>query len=192
MVRFSSVVVLLAALLTASPALGKGFVFGVKPSTVSPQNAYLGYILSDQLAVLVGLQFYSAGFEIDEGSSNDEWDDYDSGSYKLEASVWVPSVALKGYLRRPAEKTVVPYLYGSIFTLVPTASGEEELEDILDDTWDFGFSGAFGAEYFFHRQFSVGGEFGLNVLLGGYSRGGTDISGNVEATYAAFSMNFLL
>jgi hypothetical protein len=83
-------------------------------------------------------------------------------------------------------------LYGSLFTLLPTASGEEELEDILDDTWDFGFSGAFGAEYFFHRQFSVGGEFGLNVLLGGYSRGGTDVSANIEATYAAISLNFLL
>ena len=109
---------------------------------------------------------------------------------ELDCTLWVPSLAVKGYLARPAASTVAPYLYAAIFTMVPSASGDTGLDDVLDDTWNFGGSVAFGAEYFFHRQFSVGGEFGLNLLFGGYEEGGDEYSGDLEATYAALTLNF--
>jgi hypothetical protein len=62
----------------------------------------------------------------------------------------------------------------------------------VDDFWSAGLSAAFGCEYFFHRQFSIGGEFGVNLFYGSWDHAGVEGTTDIEATYTALTLNFLL
>lgn len=64
-----------------------------------------------------------------------------------------------------ADREVIPYANGTLYTLLPAASVEDqELSDFVSIT-SFGFLAGFGADYFFTDQFSIGGEFGASGLF---------------------------
>ena len=109
---------------------------------------------------------------------------------------------LKGYLIGGIAK---PFVNAKILE-----NGEEveEIQEMLDNTSIIGGFAGIGTEYFLDENFSIGGEFGVQLLSGNYNREYTDdywnpsISDYVDAdasddytlnfipTYAKLSLNF--
>ena len=167
------------------------FAFGVRPNTLSPQAAYFGYMVADGIVVTGALQYLGGGVDISYSDYDDWEDDYVTRSNDADAAIWIPSVGIKYYLKS-IDVGVAPYLHASLFTAIPTADGDDGLEAAVDDASCYGLGLAFGAEYFMHKQFSIGAEFGLNVVVASYDAGRDEASIDLEATYAAMSLNFFL
>lgn len=183
-VRISLLCLMVSLLVPIHSAFADGAAFSVRPNTVTAQSAGFGFGVGEQSYLMAGLQFVMGGVEVDysEGRADEE-----------DGSLWVPSLGLKHYLSRPEAQTVRPYLFGSVFTIIPSYDGSRDVEEVVEDFWSFGLSAAFGCEYFFHSQFSLGGEFGANALWAFYDDDdGTDLTVDIEATYAAVTLNFLL
>jgi hypothetical protein len=131
-------------------------VFGVKPGMLI-QSSYLGIGFQ---RVMPYLGFDWVGLKVDT-------DDND-----LSASLLIPHLGAKLYLKDYREaKTVAPYILGDIFFSLPSVSAdnassdEEEFAEDMLGFWGVGLG--FGAEYFFSKNFSVGGEYGIRFLNNG-------------------------
>jgi len=209
--KFVSVIVL--AIFVSASAFSQ-FSFSVGTG-LNINNASFGY-KAGKFVPFVGVQIYSASGQFT--FTGTEWD-YDNGAavdfsdeLKMSGMIIMPELGvkyfaieknkIKGYLIAGITK---PFLNAKV-----SEDGEEveEIQESLDKVSLFGGFGGVGAEYFFDENFSVGGEFGMQVLTGNFNDEYTDDYWNpatsqyVDAdftreyklkfapTYAKISLNF--
>jgi len=167
-------------------------------------GAYFGYKIG-KVVPFAGVQVIAAsGKFIRTGT---EWD-YDSGSavdfsdeIKMSGSIIMPEIGVKYFALE--KNKIKGYLIGGITKPFINAklsyNGEEveEIQEVLDNISLLGGFAGVGVEYFFDENFSIGGEFGMQVLTGNYSNEYTDtywnpsISDDVEADFSDdFTLNF--
>jgi hypothetical protein len=150
-----------------------------------------------------------------------------SSTFEGSAMLFIPHAGLKFYLWKA-------YLVGEMAICLPSISGTDKGERInydsngniydiekwddklskddkkmLKDALDFiGMKFGFGAEYFFNDHVSIGGEFGLRIILNNFTNEGKyevcneyydyrekwskDLSAMLGVTYTSFSLNFIL
>lgn len=207
--------ILIAAMLmlVSAPAFSQ-LTFGVAPG-LNLNSAYFGY-KTGKAVPFVGIQFMGISFK--NVATGTEWD-YDAGAptdfedeIKVKGSIFMPTLGLKYFA---VEKNKVKgYLIAAIakpmLNAKMTYNGEENegINETLDKISLWGGMVGVGAEYFFDDNFSVGGEFGLQVITGKYDDEFTDTYWNpststyVEAdftetanvslmpTYSKISLNF--
>ena len=176
---------------SAVPAFCGGSLFGVRPGSLV-QSAYFGFG-SGSMVGLVGLDFLKASVTVEDSD--------------ISASAYVPNFGLRFYLNPGlVSGAVVPYLQGTFmksFASIDIGDSESELTDAIGDLLSFyGFSIAFGAEYFFSDRFSVGGEYGLRYIMTSTEMDvaidildepievDSDLDVSYGASYAAVCLNF--
>jgi hypothetical protein len=178
-------------------------------------NAYFGY-KAGKFVPFAGVQIYSASGMFK--NTGTEWD-YEDGApvnytdeIKMSGMIIMPELGvkyfaveknkLKGYLIAGVTK---PFLNAKV-----SDNGEEveEIQESLDKVSLLGGFAGVGAEYFLDENFSIGGEFGMQMITGSYKDEYTDEYWNpatsqyIEAdfvddyrlnfapTYAKISLNF--
>jgi len=165
-----------------------GFAFCAKPGMLV-NAAQFGY-KSDALFAGVCLEFASIGVST-KSSYVDSSYSYEYTS-KIDVSLFLPQLAFKYFFSPTAAGEVRPYAAASVFyslssvriqttdgeTTVRDTSAERTLGDVLNG--NVGGTIAFGGEYFFSEDFSLGGEFGCRALFGGVSE---ESSGYYSGTY---------
>ena len=81
----------------------------------------------------------------------------------IKASLLTVGLGLKYLLVEPKSGAVQTYLSGSVFTFIPTLEIDEKvIDEISDNSTAFGVLAGFGAQYSFHKRFSLGLELGLS------------------------------
>lgn len=128
--------------------------------------------------------FASVNIEGKQKNVQYEWDDYQPGDPPDDSDVWEDEYA------------------------------DEDASSIAEDALDFwGLQVAFGAEYYFNERFSLGGEFGIRMLMNGVEDSGseeesygspgdwsssyrdewkTELDAAFRLTYAVLNLNFYL
>jgi hypothetical protein len=167
-----------------------GLTLSIKPSIFFQNGAQLGIDLGNLVpyaglsyAMLKVKQEYSS-----EGIYSHQVYDTVTGTiytvdeprtYKSEsdfsAHLLIPTIGMKVFLQR---ETLSPYLTGSLFYVLPIFDmdyeedgkteeyfTDDEKADIRKAISTLGIYAGAGAEYFFADQFSIGGEFGLNLMF---------------------------
>jgi hypothetical protein len=205
-------VIMLAFFVTASAFSQFSFSVG---TGLNINSASFGYKVG-KLVPFVGIQVFSAsGKYLETGT---EWD-YDAGApvafsdeIKVSGSIIMPEIGvkyfaieknkLKGYVIAGITK---PFLNAKV-----TYNGEEEewVQEMLNKISLIGGFVGVGTEYFLDDNFSIGGEFGLQMISGNYKNEYTDtywnpatsqyvdadfmddFSLNLAPTYAKISLNF--
>ena len=151
------------------------FAFGVNTDFAS-KSAYFGYQF-DNFVPYLGVQFFNGSLSLDAKTKYLEYD-YETNTYGLvddnfkndvSGTVFMPYLGCKYFF---AEKNKLkPYINVGIFKPVISGSMEidgledEDFNDFIDNISIWGFSFGFGTEYFIDKNFSLGGEFGFNMLL---------------------------
>ena len=81
----------------------------------------------------------------------------------IRGSLFTVGLGLKYLLVEPKSDSVQTYVSGSIFTFIPALEIDgREIDEISDDSSVFGVNAGFGAQYSFHKRFSLGLELGLS------------------------------
>jgi hypothetical protein len=151
--------------------------------------AQFGY-KSDRLFAGVGLEFASVGVSAKTSYTDSSYnDEYTS---KVDMSLFLPQLAFRYFFRPTAAGEVRPYATASVFyslssVRIQTSDGQTTMRDtsaerMVGDVLNGNVGGtlAFGSEYFFSENFSLGGEFGCRALFGGVSE---ESSGYYRGTY---------
>ncbi len=208
---------LFAALLFSALASAQ-FTFSVNPGATL-NSAGFGYKVQKFVPYL-GLQMFRMNGEIvDTGKENDvntgNIVDY-TDTYTAKLNIFLPTLGVKYFF---IERNKIK-AYGNLNFSKSFLSGEvndstdpfqdidDDVQEILKETKFFNTQIGFGTEYFFDDNFSIGGEFGLN-LMRFKSRdtytgtvfdpntgnsvdylGETNFKANFNPTYAKFSLNF--
>jgi hypothetical protein len=188
--------------------------FGVRLSTtallgtfgpVNQQGGYFGYMSGERATFLAGLDFSRIAIDNSSGTS---------------VSSVVPFFGIKYCFRDIGDDVATPYVKLEFNKTITSANdvgdlllmlvdvadtslidiGDEEAEaaeDALEDLLSpWGLTFAFGGEYFFSDEFSLGGEFGLRnkfhsseiEIMEGVSE---KVSLNYHDTYVALTANFI-
>ncbi len=165
-------------------SLGTGMSTMEEWSPVMPGsiNTRFGNMLTDGFVLTFGIDILRASLEIkEEGEGDDE--EYSATLVTLHGGA-------KVYFSDPGVNDVHFYDAFGLFTMIPLVDMDlDEVEDAVDESYDYGLYQAIGAEYFFHDDFSVGGEFGVNIFVAGYDDG-LEVSGSLVDLYTAYTMNF--
>jgi hypothetical protein len=206
----AAVAVLIILAVGSADAQG-GFALCVKPGMLV-NAAQVGY-KSDNLFAGVGCEFITAGLT-SKYSEHDGSFSYNS-TQKYDISMFLPQVALRYFFEGTGGEgggggEVRPYVTASAFYTLGSAKvswsdgqttthdtlTERQLQDLL--TGNVGGTVAFGGEYFFSPNFSLGGEFGCRWLSGGVKsssgyEGYSYVSSNslgLGVVYTALGLNF--
>lgn len=135
--------------------------------TEQTMGAYFGVPASPQFDVIFGLDYWHYKL------STDVWVDRAAG-VSANAEVGGGTLLLHGgarfYLQPQVTGTVSPYVQGEVFYGFGSASTQPNLPDsLLDPVKDllspYGFTAAFGAEYFASDNFGIGGEVGIRYAV---------------------------
>lgn len=193
---------LLIALFGLPLAAKAQFNFGVSPG-LTMNSAQFGYRFAEDWVPYVGLQYYNVNYE---------FTDFDF-QQEFSGSLLIPTLGLKyfaidksdlqGYFNVNFSK---PLVFGSA-----SIDGQDDpaFDELLDGLSFWGGEFGFGAEYFFSKQFSVGGEFGLRWIRVNNEQSTeivvdfdpntgeaitateeSDLALNINPTYARFTFNF--
>lgn len=111
------------------------------------------------------------------------------------ANLLTIGAGLKYLLTEPKAKRVQSYLLGSVYTMIPTAeSNGNDFQDELEDTFAFGLTGGFGAQYAFSGRFSAGLELGLSYATASAASKNSDdsASGSLLYLYQMLFLEFVL
>lgn len=149
------------------------FTFSASPG-IQLNNANFGYKFK-KFNPYLGIQFWNAKGEFTETgkefNSNGNLVDY-KNTYEAKMTLILPCIGLK-YFFWNANKIQA---YGNLnFSKLmmsgkiedsqdPDNSVDEDLQEIIKNTSISAFQLGFGTEYFFDNNFSLGAEFGLNML----------------------------
>lgn len=145
--------------------------FGVSPG-LNLNSAYVGYNFG-KIQPYLGFQHLGASLSYEEAGkqydANGNIEDYTS-TIEYSVGLYMPTLGLKYYVIE--NESLKGYLNGNFTTVI--ASGkfteDEEVNEYLTETFRgsslWGSELGFGMEYFFNKQFSIGGEFGLRILRG--------------------------
>ena len=188
------IVLLVAGLCISSASFGQAG-FAVKPG-LNLNGASFG-IQAKQFQPFIGLRVANAKVENEYHDVNFPQDDY---VLETRLHLYMPHVGAKLFLK--GSDVVKPYLQATLFK--PLIFGkqlddgreDEDFKDNINSLKVWAGEIAFGSEYFFHPQFSIGGEFGLR--MGNFkekfeSEDGTTTSSTklgLSTSYVAFSLNF--
>ncbi len=155
-------------------------------------NFYMGFDATPQVAIVSGLEVDRASYEYK--------DDQTDVTTAFSATSFTPNVGVKFYFKERTDNSVCPYIYGGFFktfTSVNIEDEEEEAKFLGKLHSPFGFIPAFGAEYCFTENFSLGGEMGFRFSFAkGEWEQGDDPKYKDEATfntifhYIALTLNF--
>ena len=161
-----------------SPGIGfSGAHFGIRPE-------------GKRLAPYIALQFVGFKYSFEDkqpisGGSSEEL---------TKLTLFLPNVGMKYYLHD--EEQLKTFLNFSIAK--PFVTGKREVdgtsdpdfEDDLKRTKVFATELSFGAEYFLHEHFSLGGEFGLRTFHYKYDGESYLDKVNVSPTFSRISLNY--
>lgn len=200
---------------TDEPPTGQ-FMFGVKPEFLGISGGTFGYKTVSDFQIYFGLDYIRFGISAE--LSETRWD---YNTFRLEdrqektdasISMYNPLLGVKYCIVR--KNDLKGYLMAEISKPIITIDRKEEIgiEDFTDKLSMWGFKSGFRTEYFFSNNFSLGGEFGLRVLLLNYEDKKTeniqvydpilgdyrtvtekqilDLTLNLSYTYSAISLNF--
>jgi hypothetical protein len=158
-------------------------------------GCYLGFDVVEPLVIFAGLDYTRKYYQ--EERENPTW------KYTQEETFTqlTPNLGIKLYLKRRGSREVCPYfLLGFFKTYASVDRGAksawekatEELVEELNSPW--GFFPAFGAEYFFSNNFSLGGEGGLRFSFADAGAGWDETVVNLDddyfAHYIGLTLNF--
>jgi hypothetical protein len=151
------------------------FSFGVSPG-LSLNSAYFGYKLKGKIVPYVGFQYFNANFKYEESGKEYNYSLSDIVDYTnksdFSGSLYVPNIGVKYFFKDTNKLRAYfnlniskPFLRGEV-----TTNGEknDEFEESLKKIKMLGGELGFGIEYFFDKNFSVGGEFGIRYIHIGY------------------------
>ncbi len=205
-------VIILAVFVSASAFSQFSFSVG---TGLNVNSAYFGY-KAGKVVPFAGIQVFSASGKF--LRTGTEWN-YDNGAaenfsdeIKVSGSIIMPELGLKYFAieKNKLKAYVIAGITKPFLNAKLTFNGEEEdgIQDVLDNLSLIGGFAGIGTEYFLDENFSIGGEFGMQILSGNYSDEYTDTyynpatSQDVEAdftedftvnfapTYAKISLNF--
>jgi len=166
-----------------------GLGLSIKPGFII-NAAHIGY-KSDNLFIGGGLEFASASLSANfERTYKDTWGPRDTTitekyGTKVDASVFLPQVAVKALLGGPGEEDgnergyARPYIWGSVFYSLASVKssftyGDSTKHDTLTEKiagdilgGNLGGTVAIGGEYYIAKSLSLSGEFGCRFLFGG-------------------------
>ncbi len=210
---------LFAVLFIASQSFGQ-FTFGVSPG-LKLNSSYFGYNINSKIVPYIGFQFFNAKYNFTETGERYDYNIYAVVSYtdniEISGNIFVPNLGVKYFAIQ--QNNLKAYFTANFSK--PIISGKIELGDSPSDN-DFedefvkqikavsiwGGEFGFGCEYFFDKNFSVGGEFGFRNLKFKYNDTynstfynpdtGTDqnttitdnIKINLSPTYSKITLNF--
>lgn len=187
-----SVLTILIFCVTGLYAQNTQIVFGVKQASQN-SSAYFG-IKQNRAIITLGSDFFEMGLDGSYETvhqPNASLKEKTTLSFDGNALLLVPQLGVKYFLTD--SKQLKPYIHGDCFISFPVFSldidGSEEtwnyadgvetnytndpvyyltpgVEKAVKDALGFwGFSLAFGTEFFIHEQFSIGAEYGLRYLF---------------------------
>lgn len=143
---------------------------GITPSFVL-NGFYVGYQFED-FVPYIGLQFFSVSTTFEETQKDYDYDGVlriHNDKNEISANIYMPYIggkyfiikkeALKGYLALGVYKPFVSV------EEIDDGRVNNDVESMIDNLSIWGFEFGFGSEYFFNKQFSLGGEFGLRLFF---------------------------
>ncbi|MDI6804879.1 MAG: hypothetical protein QME58_13750 [Bacteroidota bacterium] len=200
---------------TEEPSVGQ-FMFGVKPEFLGISGGTFGYKTANDFQIYFGLDYTRLGMSVDLTETRWDYNIYrlEDTHEKSEASIsmYNPLFGVKYCIVR--KNDLKGYLMAEISKPIITVDQKEEvgIEDFTNKLSMWGFKSGFRTEYFFSNNFSLGGEFGLRVLLLNFEDKQTedvkvydptigdyrtvtekqilDLTLNLSYTYSAISLNF--
>ncbi|MCC7430689.1 hypothetical protein IT568_07595 [bacterium] len=208
---------LMLELLLINNSFGQlNFAFGVAPGS-KINSAYLGLKMNNVIPFcgveMLGISVSGSG----EYLNYDYYSEKDKAEFSGNAFLIIPHFGAKLFM---GTQNVKPYFVGNAFFSIPSASakvewweyennnlydyGSEKLDpDALEDILSFwGITLGGGAEYFFSKNFSIGGEYGIRLLFNkieyskeseGYNyqeKWKSEVSANFQISYAVFTLNY--
>jgi len=93
--------------------------------------------------------------------------------------LFIPRVGLRTPLKvSNAESSLKRYAFADVFKVIPIFTGSEatELEEEFDDQNLYGLIAGSGVEYYFAKDFSLGGECSMNLFVNSSEHEHTDYS----------------
>ena len=182
------------------------FAFGVSPG-LNASNAYFGW-KAGAVVPYVSLMYANVGFKMDYSDHYFDGLDWQTVTHdmKIGGHLIMPTIGVKvfvvqknklnGYFNLAVTK---PFLRAKAES---DGVEEEEVSQMLKDIKLIGGNFGFGVEYFFDDNFSVGGEYGIQALMGKYedvydyvnngepAQEKTTYKPRLAPTYAKISLNF--
>ena len=101
-------------------------------------------------------------------SATDSYDGGDNDTESMGIHLFIPRVGLRTPLKvSNAESSLKRYAFADVFKVLPvfTGSSAKELQEDFDDQKLYGLIAGSGVEYFFSKEFSLGGEFSMNLFV---------------------------
>ena len=89
------------------------------------------------------------------------------------AHLFIPRVGLRTPLKvSNVESSLKRYAFADVFRVFPvfTGSNAKELQEDFNDQNLYGLIAGSGVEYFFAKDFSLGGEFSMNLFVNSWER----------------------
>jgi len=182
------------------------FAFGVSPGFTAT-NAYFGY-KAGAVVPYVAFMYANAGFTMDYSDHYFDGVDWQTVTHdtKISGHFLMPTIGIKFFA---IEKNKLS-AYFNLAVTKPFVRGkaesdgteEESVGQMLKDIKLIGGNFGFGVEYFFDDNFSVGGEYGIQALMGKYedvydyvnsgqpAQQTTTYKPRFAPTYAKISLNF--
>jgi hypothetical protein len=211
------IVVSMFVLILASQFSFGQLAFGVKPGATL-NSAYAGLKIGG-IVVFGGFEFIHGGADIDLTYKDTGYPD-DVSKMHYSANLYVPYVgakmfllhsgSVKGYVTATISK---PWVSASIqpdsgkeaiaYDFTSSHGDKATVKDLVSNTSLWGLSVAFGSEYFFSDNFSLGGEFGIRYLIGSWKKTiktyssptetateTVDVGVGVSSTYSTLTLNY--
>jgi hypothetical protein len=153
------------------------FAFGVKPG-IGLNGAYFGVNINGNAVPFVGFDYFGVNGSFEETGLQY---DYNLGQLinysdkgEASASVYNLSIGVRAFFMTVGD--LKPYFTGTFFKPFISAEVKQDGEidhdvsDAVDNISVWGFSLGFGTEYYFSKNFSVGGEFGIRFFMGSFEQ----------------------
>jgi hypothetical protein len=172
--KYSVLIIAGLAMISVSQAQ---LVFGVKPG-LTANSAQFGFS-TDGVIVFGGLEYFRVTETVEESGTNQEYNYsngypysnytsvYYSDKYETSVNIYAPYIGAKIPLGARKDRKIGSYLTAIIGK--PLIFGSGSSEQICKNLRAWMLMAGFGAEYFISEDFSIGGEFGLRMLLVNYS-----------------------
>jgi len=119
-------------------------------------------------------------------SATDSYDGGDNETESMGVHIFIPRVGLRTPLKvSNVESSLKRYAFADVFRVFPvfTGSSAKELQEDFNDQSLYGLIAGSGVEYFFAKDFSLGGEFSMNLFVNSWEHEhGSDSYYNEEET----------
>ena len=166
------VVIIVCTFVTMSYSQSSRYMFSVKPDFSGLSGGMFGMKLpnNEDIVLFGGIDYFHLGSTIKEKTtySPSFFNEYSS---KTEVSLSVYNLYVGSKLFFQKTNDIKSYFVGEIAKPIVTGiveqNGKEDelVQNTLDNLSIWGLKFGFGSEYFFSENFSLGGEFGLRVLI---------------------------